>query len=447
MMVMKKILPLLLTGTIVLILTGCKKNIDALSSSIPDIALPTAVGTPVGAITSKTIGKTGGSLASADGNAELIFPAGALNDTTDISIQAITNNAPNGITNAYRFLPEGIKFLQPVTLKFHYKAEDLAATLGDLMGIAFQDNTGIWYRVNNFTNDTVNKIISAPIRHFTDWTPFTILYITPEYGNIKVNLTWNLEVYAISTDDGALKFDPNNDEVAPLIRLSNNNKVVWSANGIVNGNSTVGTLTGSSLIGSFKAPAKVPPQNPVTITALVGATIKYHGKTFDKMTLISSVNIVDKQKYDLVIYVFEKDAVPFNYEDSATMTVTVDANDSVTVSDINNFSPSCTPPSVTTSDGCTSTWVQDGIGEINITSGTGQAVRGSGDPSWSLLLRFTHTGAVSPKFHRVCTGGDDEILGGIPIAGVPDFLYFNLYPGNPHSHTDDGQSYAFLDLQ
>jgi hypothetical protein len=443
---MKKMLPLLLPVTIVLILSGCKKNTDV-TSSIPDIALPTAVGTPVGDSIIKTIGQSGGSIASADGNAELIFPAGALSNNTNISIQAITNNAPNGIANAYRFLPEGIKFLQPVTLKFHYKAEDLAATLGDLMGIAFQDSTGIWYRVNNFTNDTVNKIISAPIRHFTDWTPFTILYINPEFGNIKVNLIWNLEVYAISTDDGALKFDPDNDEVAPLIRLSNNNKVVWSANGIVNGNPTVGTFTGSSLIGSFKAPAKVPTQNPVTITASVGATIKYHGKTFDKMTLISSVNIVDKQKYDLLIVVVEQDAVPFVYKDSATMTVTVDANDSVTISDISNSAPYCLPLSVTTTDGCTSTWVQDGIGEINITSGTGQAVRDSGDPSWSLLLRFTHTGSVSPKFHRECLGGDDEILGGTPIDGFPYGLFFDLLPGRTSFHSDDGQSYAFLTLQ
>ncbi len=446
---MKKILPLFLTLTIVLILSGCKKSIDALSSSIPDIAIPTAVGTPVGAPTIKTIGQGGGSVASADGNAELIFPAGALTGNTDISIQAITNNAPNGIANAYRFLPEGIKFLQPVTLKFHYKAEDLAATLGDLMGIAFQDTIGIWYRVNNFTNDTVNKIISAPIRHFTDWTPFTILYINPEFGNLKVNQSWNMEVYAISTDDGKLKFDPDNDEIAPLLRLGNNNKVVWSANGVVNGNTTVGTLTGtgSSNIASFKAPAKVPSQNPVAVSALVGATFKYHGKTIDKPTLISNVNIVDKEKFELVIYVYEKDAVPFNYGDSAIMTVTVDVNDSVTVSDINNFPPFCTPSSVTTSDGCTSTWVQDGIGEINITSGTGQVLRTSGDPSWSLFLSFKHTGALSPKFHRECLGGDDEILDGTPIDGFPYGLFFDLLPGRRSFHSDDGQSYAFLTLQ
>jgi hypothetical protein len=148
----------------------------------------------------------------------------------------------------------------------------------------------------------------------------------------------------------------------------------------------------------------------------------------------------------LLIVVVEQDAVPFVYKDSATMTVTVDANDSVTVSDINNFPPYCLPASVTTTDGCTTTWVQDGIGEINITSGTGQALRTSGDPSWSLLLRFTHTGTVSPKFHRVCPG-DDETLGGLPIDGYPDFIFFDILPGRKYTNADDGQFYAFLTLQ
>ncbi len=446
---MKKILPLLLTGTIVLILSGCKKNIDALSSSIPDIALPTTVGTPVGDITSKTIGKSGGSLASADGNAELIFPAGALNDTTDISIQAITNNAPNGIANAYRFLPEGIKFLQPVTLKFHYKAEDLAATLGDLMGIAFQDSTDIWYRVNNFTNDTVNKIISAPIRHFTDWTAFSILLISPPNGTLKVNQSMSLNIeIGLSDDDDLVFLRPQDVDVSAPIVAPSNQKIDWSANGVKNGNSTFGTLTASSFyVASYKAPAKVPSQNPVAIGSLVDVKFKYHGKIFDKTTLISNITITDKEKYELKIVVKELDAAPFEYTDSALMTVTVDGKDSATVSDINNFAPSTSPASVTTSDGCTSTWVQDGIGEINITSGTGATTGPSGDPTRTLILTFTHSGALFPKFHKVCPGGDDEILGGTPIDGFPGFLSFALIPGLTSFETDDGHVFAYLTLQ
>ncbi|HLA58407.1 MAG TPA: hypothetical protein VK622_06585, partial [Puia sp.] len=155
---MKKIALLLLTATLILILPGCKKLIESLTPVIPDdstttVPTPTEVGTPLGDPFTKTIGKTGGFIASADGNAELIFPEGALEDNTSISVQAVTQTAPNGVGYAYKLLPDGIQSKKPVTLKFHYTADDLAATLGDLMGIAFQDTIGGWWRVNNFTND------------------------------------------------------------------------------------------------------------------------------------------------------------------------------------------------------------------------------------------------------------------------------------------------------
>jgi hypothetical protein len=446
MMVMKKILPLLLTGTIVLILSGCKKNIDALSSSIPDIALPTAVGTPVGAITSKTIGKTGGSIASADGNAELIFPAGALNDTTDISIQAITNNAPNGLANAYRFLPEGIKFLQPVTLKFHYTAEDLAATLGDLMGIAFQDTIGIWYRVNNFTNDTVNKIISAPIKHFTDYTQFRLLFIEPPYGNLGVNKSMDLSVHIVESDDKTVKSDPEGDELAPLIKINFNKKVVWSANGIVNGNATFGTVVTNATTGAtYKAPAKVPSQNPVAISALVDVNFKYEGKIFDKTTLISNIKIFDGEKYLLEIRETET-ADPFVYTDSASLMVLVSADGKVTVSDILNFPPQTNPATATVGD-CTATWIPDNIGETNITGVTGTISGSSGDPSRELILVFAHSGTVSPKFRQKCSGSDPITEGGIAISGLPSVLSFTLTPDGGIYFLNDGQELARLTLE
>ncbi|HMG69188.1 MAG TPA: hypothetical protein VK588_15930, partial [Chitinophagaceae bacterium] len=98
---MKKMTLLLLTVTLMLILPGCKKHADGLTPAIPDDSNPTVptrteVGTPMGNSVAKTIGKAGGSIASADGNAELIFPAGALEDNTSISIQSVTQTAPNG---------------------------------------------------------------------------------------------------------------------------------------------------------------------------------------------------------------------------------------------------------------------------------------------------------------------------------------------------------------
>jgi hypothetical protein len=429
----------------VLILTGCKKNIDT-SPSIPNIPIPTAVGTPLGDSTSKTIGKSGGSLASADGNAELIFPAGALTVNTNISIQAITNNAPNGIANAYRFLPEGIIFLQPVTLKFHYKAEDLAATLGDLMGIAFQDSVGIWYRLNNFTNDTVNKIISAPIKHFTDYTNFDLLFIEPPSGNLKVNKSLDLALDIVESDDETVKLSPEGDELAPLIKINNNKKVVWSANGVVNGNSTLGTVAANAITGAtYKAPAKVPSQNPVAISALVDVKFKYHGKIFDKTTLISNIKIFDGEKYLLEIRVTET-ADPFVYTDSASLMVLVSADDKVTVSDISNFPPE-TNPATATLGNCTATWIPDNIGETNIAGVTGTISGSSGNPSRELILIFAHSGAVSPKFRQECTGSDPVTEGGIAFSGLPSLLAFTLTPDVGIYFLNDGQEFARLTLE
>src|ERR1700730_3027063 len=128
---MKKITPFAIIFTLMCMLNSCIKTSDLIPTipSVPDEPTQTGIGTPVGDLVSKTIGKDGGTISSADGNAELIFPAGALDVATEISIQAITNTVPNGFGNSYSFLPEGIKFLQPVTLKFHYTPENLASTL------------------------------------------------------------------------------------------------------------------------------------------------------------------------------------------------------------------------------------------------------------------------------------------------------------------------------
>ncbi len=432
---MKKIFPLLLTVTMVLILSGCKKNIDT-SPSIPDTPTPTAVGTPVGDSTSKTIGKNGGFLASADGKAELIFPAGALTDNTDISIQAISNNAPNGIANAYRFLPEGITFLQPVTLKFHYTTEDLAATLGDLMGIAFQDSIGIWYRLKNFTNDTINKIISAPIKHFTDYTHFDLLFINPPSGNLRVNKSMDLSMDIVESDDETVKLGPQGDELAPLIKTKGN-KVVWSA--------TAGTITPNSGTAIYKAPAKVPSQNPVAVSALVDVKFKYNGKTFDKTTLFSNIKIFDGEKYLLEVSITET-ADPFVYTDSANLMVLVSADGKVTVSDISNFPPETNPATATVGD-CKGTWIPDNIGEMNITGVTGTISGSSGDPSRELILIFTHSGALSPKFRQECTGSDPVTEGGIAISGLPAILSFTLTPDVGIYFLNDGQEFARLTLE
>jgi len=426
---MKKIISLLSAAACIMLITGCKKIIDNLVPTIPDEPIQTAVGFPTGFIANKTIGNSGGFIASADGRAELIFPAGALADNVNITIQAITNNAPNGMGNAYRFLPEGIKFLQPVTLKIHYTASDLASTLADLMGIAFQDSVGTWYRINNFTNDPVNKTISAPINHFSDWSMFEIMSIAPSAASVKVDETIELEVTRISPES-------DDEEVAPLLQKID--KIVWSA--------SAGTLTGSDDKSRvFTAPPKIPSQNPVAISAQIQISFKYHGKTFNKTSLVSNITIYDKEKYLLELRETET-ADPFIYTDTASLEVLIAADGKVSVSNILNFAPKMNIATATLGD-CTATWQSDPVGEMNVTGVTGTLTSSVGDPNRLLTLEFTHSGTVSPKFYRVCSGGGGVTDGGIDMQGVPTLLTFVLTPDAGIYFQDDGQEFARLTLQ
>lgn len=438
---MKKIMLLFSTITLLLVLPGCKKLVESLvptipNDSVPTVATPTDVGIPTGAVVSQTIGKTGGSIVSADGNVELIFPANALDSNTNISVQAITNNAPNGVGSAYRFLPEGIRFLQPVILKVHYTADDLAATLPDLMGIAFQDLTGIWYRVNNFTNDTINKIVSAPIKHFTDYTHFDVLRILPPTKTLQINKSQDLHVDVIETSDNELA-QLNGDEVAPLIKTASKN-VIWSVNGTVNGNSTFGTVSGTALNTTFKAPAKAPKQNPVAVSAQIDIQFTVEGKTFNKTSLVTYIKIIEGAKFRLELTVTEPEVL-LTYTDESNMVVLVNPDGSVAVSDINNFAPTSTPLSYT-DGGCTFSWVPDAIGEMNITTATG-TTRGT-DPI--LTLEFTHSGTLFPTFRTDCDDGTSETKPGFPILGFPTSVTFTLDDSTPSFEYDDGHLKATL---
>jgi hypothetical protein len=444
---MKKIALLLLVVTLMLILSACKKNGGSLTPVVPHDSIPTTptlteAGIPTGNPVTKTIGKTGGSITSADGNAELIFPAGALGDNTSISIQAVTQTAPNGVGYGYKFLPEGIRFRQPVTLKFHYTADDLAATMGDLMGIAFQDSIGGWWRVSNFTNDTVNKMISAPIKHFTAYTPFGLLVISPGKGSVKVNGSLNLSVSVVESDDNLLvNLKGDGEMLAPLIRTKNR-KITWAVNGVVHGNSTFGTIPDSnSLTVSFKAPAKVPKSNPVTVSASIDITFEYDGKTYTKGkgTLLSNIKIIEAAKFNLYMTVTESVGGLLIYTDHASMTVLVNPDGTVVISNVENFAPKSDPLSYT-DGGCTLTWVEDAIGEMNVVGITGTAT----GPDPVLTLNFTHTGTLFPTFRTDCDDGSSETLPGFSILGFPSSLTFTLDKDTPSYEIDDGHIKATL---
>jgi len=418
-LIISELLLLIFTIT-VFSLYSCEKIIpDDPNSTNNQTPGPTPVGSAIGTVITKNIGSGGGTIASDDGNVELIFPAGALAANTDISIQPISNNAPGGFGNAYRFLPDGVKFATGVTAKFHYTPNDLAETLADLMGIAFQDSAGIWYRINNFTNDTLHKTISATITHFSDWSAFEIMRLSPVSTFAKVNNSVNLEAVIVDIAGN------DDDELAPIFK--NSSPIKWSANGILNGNSTVGTLTAIADDAVYTAPAKAPSDNPVAVSAELPFKHKYHGKTFDDLKLVSSVTVIDGEKYFLEMRITES-FPPLTYTDSVNMIVVINTDDQVIISDIKNFAPKSTPLTARL-DPCTATWVPDGIGETNVTSVTGTITGSPGDTARYLILTVTNSGAVSPKYTQACDGADPVTSGGIPFTGLPAMVFFTLKPG------------------
>jgi hypothetical protein len=417
---------------------GCMKSNSGNSNSTPLVdekPTPTAIGTAIGTGVTKTMGPGGGTLLSADGLVELVFPSGALAESTDISIQAIVNNAPNGRGNAYRLQPEGIKFLQPVTLRFHYTADDILETLADLMSIAFQDSAGIWYRIDHVTNDTANKVISASIKHFSDWSRFDVMLISPFNTSVRVDKSVDLTVIYI--DAGT---DP--DELAPLFKKSS--PVKWSANGIPNGNASVGTIGDGSISVSYKAPSKIPGENPVAVSAEIPFNGKYQGKTVNSLQLVSHITIIDGEKYLLEMRISET-LPPFLYTDSVSMIVVINSDDQVIISDIQNFAPKASPPSATLG-GCTSTWLPDGIGETNVNSVSGIITGTAGDSTRDLFLTINNSGAISPKFTQACEGSDPETEGGFPFEGLPALANFTLVSGQTIYLVDNGEELDRLTL-
>ena len=311
---MKKIL-FYLVALFLITSTSCKKN--SASSSNPNSGKPvqTQAGTATGTAVSKDIGQGGGSIISADGSVELIFPANALASSTTITIQPITNACPGSMIS-YRFSPDGSKFNQPVTLKFHYTDGDLTSTIADLMGIAFQGNSGAWYRLKNFSNDPGAKVIQASITHFTDYTFFSILRIIPATDTIPPKANLGLIVEASLSDDDLPPLpvagqDPiNYAEAQPIIYAAGTCK--WS----INGNAEVSTDNGSGKIISgngtlavaYQAPDKAPAANPVAISAdidLGGFT--YHGKKFNKTTVVSNI-LIKEVKFNYTVKIDYSDS-------------------------------------------------------------------------------------------------------------------------------------------
>jgi hypothetical protein len=357
---------------------SCKKKdaADNNPSTNPPAAV-TPVGTPVGNPVSKNIGSAGGALVSPDGKLELTIPSGALSNTTSISIQPVTNEAPGGLGLSYHLMPDGTKFNKAVTLTYHYTDKDVNGTLPYLLYIAYQDSSFQWkadFKKRNV--DTIAKTVSLGITHFSVWSIGDRLNMFARPDELHENETSQITVELSDPPQDV----SNPDDLPPLpqsSRLADNAVSNWKVNGQLNGNSQNGTINGTGSSVSYKAPASVATNR----TVQVSAELKYSIVVFNNGNAVSSVNklilftnitlLTNKFEFHLQIEYTKTflNTVNSVYIDKADMDITVN-NSNVTISNITNTIPSITPSSLSIG-ACTYTYLIGTIGVLNIKGGSG----------------------------------------------------------------------------
>ena len=254
----------------------------------PPLAV-TQAGVPEGLPSSATIGTAGGTLASSDGRLTISVPAGALSADTVVGIQPITATAPGAFGSGYRLTPEGTTFAQPMTLTFDYPADEAGASVPESLRVATRDARGYW-RVIEAVRDTAQRKLSVTTTHFSDWSYVPGVQLAPASATVRVRGSVSMRVNVCG--DGV---DPDPANAARLLLecRSASDLVNWAVNGISGGNATVGTvasggLPGTDTITDYTAPAVVPAQNPVAVSADIDDADA--GRT----TLVSNIRVVDE---------------------------------------------------------------------------------------------------------------------------------------------------------
>jgi hypothetical protein len=353
---MKKNPVLLVLCIAVTILIACKKDGGGGSDLNPAV---TPVGINNGTAKTQTIGSAGGTIVSDDGEMEIVIPPGALSANTDITIQPVTNNAPNGRRKAYRCTPDGQQFSKDITIIFHYTEEDAARTKEEFMQVAFQNADGTWKVVDKVTNDVGNKTLSASVNHFTDFSAFDILRIEPPSLYLRKGATGEYQISwaGMSTNNliafgaGVLSRDP-----------------VWKVNGVTGGNSTVGTIQSTApAIARYTAPASEPSTNPVDISVEINMPFTVDGQRFNQGILTAKAYIIGGM-YRLELE-FRGTMSPgsgeeFRIEDNVRMAVNLVGLEG-TVTGAINVPPTFTKTQSSTT-GCSASFVSNGTGPINL---------------------------------------------------------------------------------
>lgn len=239
------------------------------------------VGTSAGEPYYEWIGTAGGTMKSPDGTVELVFPAGALDEDTEIGIEPIKNTGPGGKGNSFRLTPHGKTFKKPVTIRFNYGKQQQFISSAKPLEIAYQDDKGIWTCVGKTQLDETRKTVSVQTDHFSDWTIIASMELTPVVTTVglgeQVSLKAIRYVFPLNNDDFLVPLSVPAGTGDP-VKLESTYIVGWTLSG-------PGKLEGKGSEAVYTAPSSAPANNTATVTV----ELNFKGK---KVLLISTIYIV-----------------------------------------------------------------------------------------------------------------------------------------------------------
>lgn len=369
-----------------LALSTCKKsNPSSSDGSLPtgvdnhQLPGPTGVGTPVGGASSKIIGAAGGVLYSPDSVVKLTIPAGALSSNTNISIQPVTNQLPGGLGLGYDLLPNGTHFGMRATVTFHYTSDEVSDNYPYFLNIAYQDSNYVWKGdLSHCVYDTVAKTVRLDISHFTIFGIQDGLAVIAVPREIMTGQTSSVTIFeSIVIKQDSSYITSATDIPADFVGQ-------WTVNGIPNGNSSIGTVSGSGANVVYHAPAKL----DAPIEVLVECQLKMHEIIFiggQKIDLLRPkrgvrIRVWPYKEYDFTVKLFYYDSTistfyrqvanPPVYYDHAQFDVHLKAKldaPEIEMSNLQNYGPEVSSASY--NDGNTVwTWTPDPYGMMDVSS-------------------------------------------------------------------------------
>lgn len=420
-------------------------------------ALITPGGNLLGTPFQQSIGPGGGTVQSADGKLRVVFPTGALNKETIISIRNHSNGIMNSDSGCYQLEPSGIRFQKPVQLIFKYDGD---AGQSVLFSIATQDTDGQWWSLRKSKIDTLNKTITGEVPHFSKWALFERLVLRPKQSSLRTRKSLSLVVIEYSQDEELLKelkkndpsknYSSDGDLLAPLVEIHGNSSDAdylpplppsnmddlpplpvnykvssWTVNGITNGNAEVGTISNKQKkSATYTAPASEPSQNPVAVTAkLEGMSyIPNGGKKMRTLYLTSNIKIIGSGY--LFTYIHKNFAGCFHTIDSSSCIIKPNGN-SVTLSDIINYKAwsdwdPCTH--------CNAEWLNKETFKANVEIwGMKNGVvtpATETNPLTKYMINLVQAFGNTPSQRLACPKQPVVTMPSIPIAAQPTYINF-----------------------